>query len=83
MLVLTRVEQEWFSAKPFDEWDVEDPAALQTLLSQMDPSCGDRRQEIVVIERSMDSAAMKAAMEEALTREEELHGTASCYVFVV
>ncbi len=64
--------QSWYACVAFDQWEVQEPAALQKLLADMQPRWGDRRQELVIIGQNMQPDRVRAALGAALVTEQEL-----------
>jgi G3E family GTPase len=63
----------WWDCVPRSEWP-EDSATRATILSQFEGEYGDRRQELVVIGKQMDEAAIRAALDECLLTDAEFRG---------
>ena len=61
----------WYAALPEEQWP-EDEEEAQRVQGLWDPVFGDRTQELVLIGRKMDRAALMARLETCLLTEEEL-----------
>ncbi|MCS6285372.1 MAG: GTP-binding protein [Nitrospira sp.] len=61
----------WYAALPKAQWP-EDEEEYQRVQGVWDPEYGDRSQELVLIGRKMDQAALMARLETCLLTEEEL-----------
>jgi G3E family GTPase len=61
----------WMAAVPKERWPRDD-AQLQDILQHWAEPFGDRRQEIVLIGRGMDEAALKRKLAECLLDESEM-----------
>lgn len=61
----------WYAALPKAQWP-EDEEEYQRVQGVWDPEFGDRSQELVLIGRKMDQAALRARLEACLLTEEEL-----------
>jgi G3E family GTPase len=59
----------WWAATPREEWPQEMIAEIE---ATMEPECGDRRQEIVMIGAAMDHAQIRASLDQALLTDEEM-----------
>ncbi len=60
----------WYAAMPKDEWP-EDEEEYQRLQGVWDQEYGDRSQELVLIGRKMDRAALTAKLDACLVMEDE------------
>ena len=61
----------WYAAIPKEQWP-EDEEEYQRLQGVWDPEYGDRSQELVLIGRNMDQAALVTRLEACLLTDEEL-----------
>jgi G3E family GTPase len=61
----------WWTATPRDEY-LESPELLAEIERLMDGPFGDRRQELVIIGRRMDQAALRAALDACLLTDDEM-----------
>jgi G3E family GTPase len=60
----------WYAAMPKEEWP-EDEEEYQRVQGVWDPEYGDRSQELVLIGRRMDQAALTARLNACLLTEDE------------
>jgi len=63
----------WWADQPDSEWPT-DAAERENILEAFDGPFGDRRQEIVFIGRHLDEAAIRIALDAALTTDAEMTG---------
>ncbi|HNE85456.1 MAG TPA: GTP-binding protein, partial [bacterium] len=61
----------WWSAIDRRSWP-DEAAYIQDIEAQMQPPYGDRRQEIVLIGKDMDKAALSQSFEKCLLTDEEM-----------
>ncbi|MEY5011714.1 MAG: hypothetical protein RLZZ253_2853 [Verrucomicrobiota bacterium] len=62
----------WWAAVPKERWPEEGDEALEDLRAQWQEPFGDRRQELVIIGRDMDRAALEAMWNTALLTDAEM-----------
>lgn len=68
----------WYAALSKEQWP-EDEEEYQRLEGVWDPEFGDRVQELVLIGRKMDRAALTARLDACLLTEEELRPGLACW----
>lgn len=61
----------WWVTVPQEDWP-EERDACDTILSDFDPTWGDRRQELVLIGIDMDEAALRANLDRCLLTDKEM-----------
>jgi len=71
----------WWADVPRDEWPA-DPGERADILANWEGEFGDRRQELVFIGQRLDEAALRTALDAALTTDAEMAGGPAVWVAI-